>query len=166
MYRGPADTYNYTTLRALGITQLTLGALLTLVGLIQVTLVLLHIEEERGRKRYSPPPADVTLYLYLIFICRFQNYEEGAKFLSLIIQFFQSHPVFDRQSYPTLGEGMSQIASEMVAMPLIPKNEIWDLLKTSYLPSVLYKVKQVTFTQESSMPVPTSSQVGADTQQK
>ena len=130
----------------------------------QITLVLLHIEEERKTKKYPPPPRlpDVHLYLYLLFICRFQDYEEGAKFLSLVIQFFQSNPFFDRQSFPTLGQGLDLLVPDMVAMPLIPKNEIWDLLKTSYLPSVLYKVRQVNFVQTSSTKVPTVKKLLAE----
>ena len=122
----------------------------------QVTLLLLHVEEERKIKKYpsSPQRADLHLYLYLIFICRFHDYEEAAKFLSLTIDFFQSNPVFDQQSYPNLDDSLDQLVPEMMTMPLIPKNEIWDLLKTSYLPSVLYKVKMLTFTKEADLAVP------------
>ena len=43
---------------------------------------------------------DIRLNLYVLFVVRFKQYEEGLGWLSKIIRYFQVNPIFDRSSAP------------------------------------------------------------------
>ena len=74
-----------------------------------VSLLMVNIEEENilhapdRYMRMSPNGTaqkvqpEIRLNLYVLFVARFKQYEEGLRYLSLIIQYFQSHRVLTHQ---------------------------------------------------------------------
>jgi hypothetical protein len=131
-----------------------------------VTTLLVNVEEERvlraadpyvriapdgARQRTQP---EIRLNLYVLFVARFKLYEQGLSYLSRIIAHFQTHRVFDHQNAPALGERLEKLIMELTTLSLAEQNEVWNALRTTYLPSVLYKVKLVAFRDEAAASAP------------
>ena len=54
-----------------------------------------------------------------------------------------------REEYPMMDPALDQLLMELVTMPFDKQNEIWNALRTTYLPSVLYRVRMVVFHDET-----------------
>ncbi len=122
-----------------------------------VTALLINVEEENtlhrpdpyvkgaddgSRQRVHP---DIRLNLYVLFVARFKQYEHGLSYLSRIIQYFQSQRVLNHHNAPALDSQVDQLVMELITLPLSEQNDIWSSLRTTYHPSVMYKVKMVVF---------------------
>ncbi|MBS1614779.1 MAG: DUF4255 domain-containing protein [Bacteroidetes bacterium] len=115
---------------------------------------LVHVEEDRiGRQQeafsknasgvtYAQPP--VKLNLYVLFVMNLKSHEQALRWLSCIIRFFQFQPVFTPLSHPALNAAITQLNVEMVSLSFEQSNQLWSTLGGKYLPSVLYKIRQVT----------------------
>ena len=122
-----------------------------------VSALLINIEEENTLRAADPYAAvsasgaplkvspEVRMNLYVLFVARFRQYELGLRYLSDIIQHFQGHRVFDHHNAPRLSEKVEKLIMELVTLPFSEQNELWNALRTTYHPSVLYKVKMVVF---------------------
>lgn len=130
-----------------------------------VSLLLVGLEEETvlrpgdpfvrqladgSHQRIRP---DLRLNLLLLFVAQFSKYELSLKYLSRIIQYFQTHRSFLAENTPALNPRIEQLTLQMVPLRFGEQNELWGSLRTSYRPSVLYKVRMVTFRDEESAPV-------------
>ena len=130
-----------------------------------VVPVLINIEEERTLR---PPNRfegvlqngirtnilpQISVNLSVLFVCKFSDYEQSLKFLSLIIKFFQRNQVFNQQSSPSLNPAIEKLKVELVTLSVSQKNEIWSSLRTTYLPSVLYKISLLVFQDDESFEV-------------
>lgn len=114
---------------------------------------LVNLEEDRlGRQQeavtktlngvvYANPP--VKLNLYVLFVMNQKSHEQALRWLSCIIRFFQHQPVFTPQSHPALNPAITQLNVEMVSLSFEQTNQLWSTLGGKYLPSVLYKIRQV-----------------------
>lgn len=130
-----------------------------------VTALLINLEEDNALRPPDPYTAlardgtqrrvrpDIRLNLYVLFVARFAEYQQGLNYLSRIIQHFQVCPVFDSHSAPDLNENIERLVVEMITLPLSEQNELWNSLRATYHPSVLYKVKMVVLRDEEAMPV-------------
>jgi hypothetical protein len=128
----------------------------------KVTPLIINIEEEkmlRPGNRYEGVISNgiktqfnpaVSLNLQVLFVSRFADYQQSLKFLSLIIRFFQRNRVFNKQNSPALAAGIDTLRIELLTMPLAQQNSIWSSLRTTYLPSVLYKVSMLVFNDDES----------------
>lgn len=117
-------------------------------------ILLLNVEEEQmlqppdrfqlranGVDHSVSPPLRLNL---LIMIAIKQNgYDEAMKMLSGILSFFQANPVFYSSTFPRLPDNFDKLVVELFPQSLAQQNEIWSMLKTAYLPSVVYKVKMI-----------------------
>ena len=122
-----------------------------------VSALLINIEEERtlraadpyvrlaedGSRRTVQP--DIRMNLYVLFVARFKQYEQGLTYLSRIIQHFQRHRVLDHRNAPELSDQIDKLILELTTLAFSDQNEVWNALRTTYHPSVLYKVKLVIF---------------------
>ena len=93
----------------------------------------------------------VNLNLFIMFSCFFtsDNYKEGLKYLSNIILFFQGRPLFTSQAYPQLIKyGIDRLSFEMYHPDYQARNNLWTILGIKYLPSVIYKVKLLSFSDQ------------------
>jgi hypothetical protein len=125
-----------------------------------VTALLINVEEENTLRPPDPYTAvsadgmqrkvqpDIRLNLYVLFVARFKQYEQGLSYLSRIIQHFQNHRVFDNHNAPELNGNIERLILELVTLPFSEQNELWNSLRTTYHPSVLYKVKMLVLKDE------------------
>ena len=119
-----------------------------------LVLSLINIEEERtlknepnfrkaetGPVNQNPP---LYLNLYLLFSANLDDYAEALRFLSLILQFFQQHKSFTSAKYPILGESnIERMNFEIFDLSFEQTNNLWGILGSKLLPSILYKVRTV-----------------------
>ena len=130
-----------------------------------VSAVLLNIEEDNtlcppdrykettvdGRSRKIQP--EIRMNLYILFVVRFKQYEQGLRYLSRIIRHFQNRRVLNHQNTPELSKNIDQLIMELMTLPFSEQNELWHALKTTYHPSVLYRVRMLVFQDEDAMEI-------------
>lgn len=131
-----------------------------------VTTLLLNIEEERTLRPADPyvrvaedgtrvrTQPEIRLDLRVLFVARFKAYEQGLSYLSRIIAHFQTHRVFDRESAPALSDRIERLIVELTTLSLAEQNEVWNALRTTYHPSMLYRVRLVAFRDAAAAAVP------------
>ncbi|NJN17079.1 MAG: DUF4255 domain-containing protein [Oscillochloris sp.] len=131
-----------------------------------VSLLLLNLEAENTLRapdlyrRTSPNGVqqvvqpDIRLNLYVLFVARSVKYVDSLYALSLVIRYFQNHRVFTRPDSPALSESIERLVVELVTLPFAQQNEVWNALRVSYHPSVLYRVKMVVFQDEEALAAP------------
>lgn len=151
---------------------------------------LINIEEERvykeqsssiinneGNVEYLNP--EIKLNLYLLISANFQDnvendssddYVEGLKQLSFVISFFQAKNVFTKDNAPSLSDydpNIQRLVVELYSYSFEQLYNFWSVVGTKYLPSVLYKVKLLTFQEreffDSSIPI---EKIGIDSKTK
>lgn len=122
-----------------------------------VSVLLINVEEDNSLRRPDPylglstggdtikVNPEIRMNLYVLFVARYKKYESGLAQLSDIIRHFQAHRVFDRQNSPDLPADIEKLFLELVTLPLSEQNDLWNALRTTYHPSVLYKVRTVVF---------------------
>jgi hypothetical protein len=100
---------------------------------------------EGARSGIGRPP--VYLNLYLMFVANFSgnNYSEALKFISKTIGFFQRQSVFDQHSTPDLDPRIEKLILDIENLSIQDLSNLWGLLSGKYLPSILYKVRMVSF---------------------
>lgn len=90
--------------------------------------------------RVVPP---LRLNLYVLFAARFRQYDQGLGLLTAVIGYFQRNRVLDHRNTPALNRAIDKLVLELVTLPFSEVNEVWSALRTTYLPSVLYRVRLV-----------------------
>lgn len=123
----------------------------------KVTALLINIEQEQALRpadaflRQMPDGSsqrvhrELRLNLYVLFVVRFKVYEQGLGMLSNVLRYFQTHPVLDHAQVPKLNPEIDKLTFELVTLPLAEQNTVWSQLRTSYHPSLLYRVRMVVF---------------------
>ena len=131
-----------------------------------VTALLINLEEENTMRPAEPyrrglmdggilsVRPEIRLNLYVLFVARFKQYEQGLQALSLIIRYFQNYRVLDHENAPALPDHIDRLVVELVTLPFSEQNEIWNSLRTTYHPSLLYKVSLVVFRDEEGLALP------------
>lgn len=119
---------------------------------------LVNVEEDRVVKQhenfkktatstiYKNPP--VRLNLFVLFSVNKADYEDSLKWLTVIIQYFQHQNVFTGTSHPDLHENISKLIVELHSLNFEQVNHLWSTLGGKYLPSVMYKVRQITIDED------------------
>ena len=121
-----------------------------------INLMMVNLEEEntlrqadmfRHEKNGNPYQGlpEVRLNLYLLFVTNLTDYPTNMDMLSRVIRFFQARRVFDQRNSPNLSDEIEKLTVELVTLPFAQQNEVWNALRTSYKPSLLYKVRMVVF---------------------
>jgi len=142
------------------------------------SILLVNVEQEKTMRRADPfrgAAADnpntpvrinpeIRLVLSVLFAARFKQYEVGLKILSGIVQFFQEHPVFRGSDAAPLPSGIKRLAVEQASLPLAAQNEIWSALRTTYHPSVLYRVSMLVIRDRAPVISPAIGEGGIFTQ--
>lgn len=115
---------------------------------------LVNIEEDRVSKqqenytrtvtsvRYKNPPLFLNIYM-LISLNR-NSYSDSLIWLGHVLQYFQFQNVFTPVSHPSLDSRIEKLIVELYSLTFEQVNHLWSVLGGKYLPSVLYKVRQVT----------------------
>ena len=141
-----------------------------------VSILLINIEEEkilRAPDQYNQLSAkngnyqkgypNIRLNLYVLFVAHFRQYEEALRYLSLIIWYFQSNRVFDHHNAPDLNKNIEKLIMELITQPFSEQNEVWNALRVTYHPSVLYRVKMLVFQDQDVLDIPEIKETEVDT---
>ena len=122
-------------------------------------LSLVNLEEDRVSKQpenyvrtdtgllYKNPR--VHLNLYVLFAINRTEYTDSLKWLAYIIQFFQYQNVFTPISHPSLDNKTEKLVVDLCTLNFEQINHLWSTLGGKYIPSVLYKVRQVTIDEDA-----------------
>lgn len=99
-----------------------------------------------GNDRAVISSQPVFLNIYLMFSAYFSgsNYQEGLKFISNTIAFFQGQPLFDHHTSPDLDRQIDRLILDIENLDINDLSNLWGILSGKYLPSILYKVRMVT----------------------
>lgn len=112
--------------------------------------VIERMPDKSGNSAQNP---NLYLNLYVLFVSNFSDYRQSLQFLSLIIKFFQSHRLFNHQNSPSLKPEIEKLTLELVNLPFSEQRDVWSSLGISYMPSVMYKVRMVVFTDDDTVEV-------------
>jgi Pvc16 N-terminal domain len=122
---------------------------------------LVNIEEDRVSKqqenyvktdigvKYKNPPLYLNIYM-LISVNR-NNYGQSLAWLGHILQFFQYQNVFTPVTHPSLDSRILKLITELYSLNFEQVNHLWSTLGGKYLPSVMYKVRQVSLDEDLTM---------------
>ncbi|MEL6562348.1 MAG: DUF4255 domain-containing protein [Bacteroidota bacterium] len=95
------------------------------------------------RTRFNP---EIRIELLVLFVSNFTDYDQALRSLSYVIKFFQANRIFTPENAPQLQEGLiEKLIIELISIPLEEQNQVWHSLNTSYLPSVLYRIRLLSF---------------------
>jgi hypothetical protein len=127
----------------------------------KIVLSLVNIQEERmlkgsgkvfskgsmGESGFSNPPIHLNLYLLFTSYFEQQLFNEGLKFLSLVIGFFQAQNVFNSVDFTEFSFDIEKLVFELENLSFQEQNNLWGSLGCKYIPSVLYKVRMISITE-------------------
>lgn len=131
-----------------------------------ITCLMINVEEERTLRAADPyvrvisdgthqrVQPDIRINLYVLFIARFSQYEQGLSYLSRIIEHFQTHRVFDHTNSPELSTRIERLIMELTTQSFAEQNEIWNALRTTYHPSMLYRVRMLVVRDDAAVAKP------------
>jgi hypothetical protein len=126
-----------------GTNSLSNKGILSLVNVEEDRIAWEHenfVKSESGVTYKAPP---LHLNLYIVFAINRTDYTESIKWLAFIIQFFQHQRVFTPLSHPALDPRTQNIVLDLHSMSFEQVNHLWSILGGKYLPSVMYKVRQI-----------------------
>jgi hypothetical protein len=132
-----------------------------------VTVMIVGVDEERreGKRPHYIPSEDknffrlnppVEIDLFVLFVAHNTDYETSLRDLSNILGFFQANPVFNAEKYPTLNAAVSKpdekpwqlierLSFMLHSLTFEQQNNLWAMLGSKYIPSVVYRMKMLTF---------------------
>ncbi len=118
----------------------------------KVSAFMINLEESKisrnGNLQIHPgsnPMMSIDVYLMFAAYFPSPNYNESIKYISLIIEFFQSNLVFDHSNTPTLATGLEKLVVEFVNISIDDLNKIWGMSGSNYVPCVIFKLKTIPF---------------------
>ncbi|BDD09402.1 hypothetical protein FUAX_18340 [Fulvitalea axinellae] len=121
----------------------------SLVDLTEETLLKNQVRfRENSENKIGEVKPSVNLNLHILCSAYFApaNYQESLSYLSGVIAFFQMKPVFESDNTPLMRTfGIERLVFEMQHQDTNSKNNMWNSLGSKYLPSVLYKVRLISF---------------------
>jgi hypothetical protein len=124
----------------------------------KVILSLVNVEEDRVAKqqenfvrtdvstRYKNP--QLYLNLYILFSANRSGYTDSLTHLSYILQFFQFQHVFTQITHPDMDVRIQKLCVDLCTLNFEQVNHLWSTLGGKYMPSVLYKVRQITIDED------------------
>lgn len=132
-----------------------------------ITVMLVGVDEERREgKRPVYIPADdknffrlnppVELDLFVLFVAHNKDYETALRDLSDVVGFFQANPFFDATKNPGINASVGnpdqkpwqlidRLSFSLHSLSFEQQNNLWAMLGSKYIPSVVYRMKMLTF---------------------
>jgi hypothetical protein len=116
-------------------------------------LSLVNVEEDKVAKQqenfsrsdssavYKSPP--LYLNLYVLFAINKPEYDDCLQWLGHIMQFFQYQNVFTPITHPNLDPKIPRVVVDLFSLNFEQVNHLWSTLGGKYMPSVLYKIRQI-----------------------
>ena len=94
------------------------------------------------------PPVHINLTVMFSALFNKNHYVEALKYISGVIYFFQGKPLFTAQNTPKLGKSVDKIYFDMMSTSTSELMNIYSMLGAKYMPSVIYKIKMLSFNQD------------------
>lgn len=121
----------------------------------KLTFTLINIENDTTAKSaelgmskgvgYNRPPQVFNLYVLIAAYFNNSNYTEALRFISFVIAYFQDKSVFTHQNTPGLDKEIDKLLFEIENTSFDKMSNIWSSLGAKYMPSVMYKIRMLTF---------------------
>ncbi len=91
------------------------------------------------------------LNLMVLFSAYFKGdrAKDAMNYLTLVLQFFQSKSSFNRFNSPGLPDSVEKLEFTMEPLDFHAQNHLWGILGAKYMPSVVYKVRMISFFDEN-----------------
>jgi hypothetical protein len=140
----------------------------------KIVVTVVSIDRETAAKNTSPaqfaghqyvefaPPVHVNLTILFAAMFNKKHYVESLKYISGVIYFFQNKFLFTPQNSQQLGKNVDRLHFDLISIPPQELMNYYSILGAKYMPSVVYKMKMLTFTQENilhDLPVITSGDI-------
>lgn len=120
----------------------------------KIVLSLVNIQKETVVNAASPAHREMFTrstqpHFYNIFIL-FSAYfkegltEEGIRYLSQVLTFFQSNPYHDHTTAPALPAEITKLVYDYHTLSFSDLSNLWGSLGAKYLPSALFRVSMLT----------------------
>jgi hypothetical protein len=117
-------------------------------------LSLVNIEEERILKSHLPESTyvngrqivrepDLKLNVSVVFAANFKQYDQGLRYISQVLTYFQSVPSFTQSEYPGLDPRIERLVVELQSLSFEQLNQVWAFIGGKQLPSVFYKLRMI-----------------------
>ncbi|WP_437682246.1 DUF4255 domain-containing protein [Sorangium sp. So ce131] len=115
---------------------------------------IINVEEERLFKAQLPETTlvngrqlvvepELKLNLHVLFAANFRQYDQALRYVSYVLMYFQSNPVFTPRDSPGLDERIEKLSLELQSLTYEQLNQVWAFVGGKQLPSVVYKVRMV-----------------------
>lgn len=121
---------------------------LFLVNVVKDTFPYTNAPERNstsGRYVDSRPAVHMTLSVMVAANFSGRHYTDALKYLSQAISFFRLNPVFDRKSVPDMDARIERLFLDIENLGITDLSNLWGILGGKYVPSILYKVRMITF---------------------
>lgn len=141
-------TSNLSELDGTAVTDTENKVLVFLVNVERDTVALNALPARSGgfsRSADSSPSVHLTLSLMVAANFSGRHYPDALKFLSNSVSFFQRNPIFDHSNTPDLESRIDRLVLDIENLSLTDLSNLWGILGGRYVPSILYKMRMVTF---------------------
>lgn len=116
----------------------------------KVIITLVNIAQEatlRNAPSFRPnelkqQAASLGLSLSVLISTSFNDYSDSLKCIDETILFFNSNNVFTKQAYPAIGS-IEKLIIDLDEQSISDKSALCQMLGSSYIPSVQYKVRLI-----------------------
>lgn len=118
---------------------------LTLINICQESSLKNHNTRSRNGSEFERKPPRQSYNVDIMFSAHSGKYDESLKLLSETINYFQSNHYFDHSIAPDLPSSFERIALSVLDSDLGEMLHFWSAHGSSYVPSIAYRVRLVTF---------------------
>lgn len=130
-------------------------------GTNKVVCSLVNVHEETTLKStagtssigggYAISGPDIHVNLTVMFSAYFsgKNYVEALKFLSGVIYFFQSKPVFTTSNTPGLSSNIDKACFDLTSLSYHDLNSVFAMMGAKYMPTAIYRIRMLTFSSDN-----------------
>ncbi len=119
--------------------------ILTLINIEKETMGLSSNASSFSRSGTHSAPLTINLYVLISAFFTGNNYADSLKFISFVMIFLQDKNVFTQSNTPRLHSSIDKLSFEIENLGPEKLNNMWATLGAKYMPSVLYKVRMITF---------------------
>ena len=140
-------TSNLSELDGTAVTDTENKVLVFLVNVERETLPFNNLPTRTGVGRSADSSPSVHLTLSIMFAANFsgRHYPDALKFLANSVSFFQRNPIFDHSNTPDLESRIDRLVLDIENLSITDLSNLWGILGGKYVPSILYKMRMVTF---------------------
>jgi hypothetical protein len=128
--------------------------ILTLINLEEDRIAESQLSHQRKNELVQVVNPPVNINAFVLFSVYATNYPTALRLLSHVISFFQSNMTFTPVKYPHLNakveeekpwQKIERLVVTLYSTTLEQQNNLWAALGAKYMPSVIYKVRTMSF---------------------